>query len=237
MDNKIKDKIEKLLNLSMSDSEHEASLALKRAMELMQKHNITKEEVMRQNFVSQQYTLKYNRLPDWLTKIYSSMSMASGCICTTQKSVLGTKVRICGRQRDVDNASYLISFLLREIKQRAKEQEKTLSHHTTQEKKTLLKSFKVGIVIAVYEKIEKQNRTFFNEQSKGTDLVCMDIEQKCKDAEAHLRVEFEDIKKSRDSQARYTAQGLRDGRKAGEDIDINPAVAQQRNIRQIGTSR
>lgn len=30
MSNKIKDKIEKLLNLSMSDNEHEASLALER---------------------------------------------------------------------------------------------------------------------------------------------------------------------------------------------------------------
>jgi hypothetical protein len=32
MNNKIKDKIEKLLNLSMSDNEHESSLALQKAV-------------------------------------------------------------------------------------------------------------------------------------------------------------------------------------------------------------
>lgn len=52
MSNKIKDKIEKLLNLSMSDNEHEASLALERALKLMNEHNITQEEVYRQNFIN-----------------------------------------------------------------------------------------------------------------------------------------------------------------------------------------
>ncbi|NUW28949.1 DUF2786 domain-containing protein [Aliarcobacter butzleri] len=47
MSEKIKEKIEKLLNLSMSDNEHEAALALDRALKLMNEHNITKDEVYR----------------------------------------------------------------------------------------------------------------------------------------------------------------------------------------------
>ena len=44
MQEKIKSKIEKLLNLSMSDNEHEAALALERALKLMSENNLTKTE-------------------------------------------------------------------------------------------------------------------------------------------------------------------------------------------------
>ena len=42
---KQKDKIKKLLELSISDNEHEAQIALRQAMSLMNKYNATKDEV------------------------------------------------------------------------------------------------------------------------------------------------------------------------------------------------
>ena len=45
MSEKIKEKIEKLLNLSMSDNEHEAALALAKATELMNKWNLDQATV------------------------------------------------------------------------------------------------------------------------------------------------------------------------------------------------
>lgn len=45
MSEKVKDKIEKLLNLSMRDNEHEAFIALEKAIKLMSEHSITKDEV------------------------------------------------------------------------------------------------------------------------------------------------------------------------------------------------
>lgn len=48
---KHKDKIKKLLELSMSDNENEANIALKQAMSLMNKHNLTKEEVYGQKMI------------------------------------------------------------------------------------------------------------------------------------------------------------------------------------------
>ena len=58
MSEKIKEKIEKLLNLSMSDNEHEAALALERALKLMNEHNITQEEVYRQNFINKELIIE-----------------------------------------------------------------------------------------------------------------------------------------------------------------------------------
>ena len=49
---KQKDKIRKLLELSLSDNENEASIALKQAMSLMNAHNITKDEVYGQNMAN-----------------------------------------------------------------------------------------------------------------------------------------------------------------------------------------
>lgn len=117
MSNKIKDKIEKLLNLSMSDNEHEAALALQRALDLMNSHNITKDEVYRQNFISEPLIIDNVTLPDWKVKLYSAMANVSGCVFTWRN---GTKWRnvtgsITGRERDVENAIYLVSFLVREV--------------------------------------------------------------------------------------------------------------------------
>jgi hypothetical protein len=50
---KYKDEICKLLQLSMSDNENEAAIALKQGMALMNKHNITEGEVHCQQMVEE----------------------------------------------------------------------------------------------------------------------------------------------------------------------------------------
>ena len=124
MSEKIKDKIEKLLNLSMSDNEHEASLALERALKLMSEHNITKDEIYKQAFISKKFEINYLRVPDWLVKIYSYMSEISGCVFTwtNSHSCLKRKAegRFTGRERDVENAVYLSEFLKREVDKKTK---------------------------------------------------------------------------------------------------------------------
>lgn len=82
MSEKIKDKIEKLLNLSMSDNEHEAALALERALKLMNEHNITQEEVYRQNFINKELIINNKILPDWKVNLYSAMANIAGCCFT-----------------------------------------------------------------------------------------------------------------------------------------------------------
>ena len=61
---KYKDKIRKLLQLSMSDNENEAAIALKQAMSLMNKHNITEDEVHRQQMMEGLVITPYRRPPD-----------------------------------------------------------------------------------------------------------------------------------------------------------------------------
>ena len=63
---KVKTKIEKLLRLSLSTSSHEASLAAQRAIELMDKHSITREDLNKESIVIHKIEIDYARVPGWV---------------------------------------------------------------------------------------------------------------------------------------------------------------------------
>ncbi|UTJ05416.1 DUF2786 domain-containing protein [Arcobacter roscoffensis] len=239
MSEKIKDKIEKLLNLSMSDNEHEAKLALERALKLMNEHNITKDEVYRQNFVSKEFDMNYKRLPDWVVTLYDLMTTVSGCKFTWKRNYMNSdyvqRGRITGRERDVENAQYLISFLLREIDKKSAVYKKEIQEvYTTKYLRILMKSYKKGIVESVFARLMEQHKVFFNEQAKGTDLVCVDLETKLKDAKAFLEELLDNKPKTHTSKAQYEKRGIKDGMNDGEKIELNQAVSKQDEVRQIG---
>ena len=237
--NKIKDKIEKLLNLSMSDNEHEAQLALDKALSLMNEHNITKDEIYKQNHISKIFVIDYLRAPDWLVSLYTKMAEVSGCVFTWRNShsYLDRKAegRFTGRERDVENAVYLSDFLKREVEKRVKKYKAEIDEvYTEKYKRILLKSYKVGIINTIGLKLLRQSDLFFNEQSKGTDLVCIDRESRISDSMAFLEELLGRKVKDHKSQAQYHKQGLQDGMVAGDDIVLNQAVAKQDEIKMIG---
>jgi hypothetical protein len=239
MNDKIKDKIEKLLNLSMSDNEHEAALALDRALKLMNEHNITKEEIYKQAFISKEFEINYLQVPDWLVTLYSYMAEISGCVFTwtNGRSWRETKAkgRFTGKERDVENAVYLSEFLKREVDKKVKKHKAEIDEvYTTKYKKILLKSYKLGVISEVSAKLLSRANEFFNEQSKGTDLVCMDRKTRIADSIAFLEELLGNKVKDHKSQTQYERQGLKDGMSAGKEIELNQAVAKQDEIKMIG---
>ena len=229
----IKNKIEKLLNMSMSDNEHEAKLALDKALKLMNEHNITKDEVYKQQMISRKYKLdNLHRMPDWLTSLYTTMSILSGCVFTWTNgykytSTTGTPAvaRITGRERDVDYAFYIILFLHRKINAMADEYKKTLpSSYKANRKSSMNKSYKKGLIYTVGLRLHEQQTVFFNEQAKGTDLICVDIKTKVAEADKYLKDLFSGKIKSVNSKAKYDKEALIRGKEDGEQIEINQAV-------------
>lgn len=233
MNDKIKEKIEKLLNLSMSDNEHEASLALERALKLMNEHNISKDEVYKQNFVSHEINFEVYRLQDWNVELYSGMANVSGCMFTWING-FNNKARgnITGRERDVENAVYLANFLSREISRQEKIKKKELKERGIRgsELASYIKGFKKGIIKSVFTKLWNQQTKFFNQQKQEAGLVLMDIESKIKDSEAFFGDKFEVY----ESKAKTDKRAEADGILTGKDITINQAVARQDEIKQIG---
>jgi hypothetical protein len=235
MKDKIKEKIEKLLNLSMSENEHEAKLALEKALKLMSEHSITKEDVYKQNFISENLIIDNVRLPDWKVDLYSYMAHVSGCIFTwrngwhkSQKAI-GT---ITGRERDVQNAVYLCEFLSREVDKKTKLKKKELkeSGYKSTCLSSYLKSFKKGLIKIVYVKLYEQQNNFFTQQTQEAGLVCMELKTKVQEAENFFGKKTEQHKSKAQRNTRAEADGVMNGR----DISINQAVSRQDDIKQIG---
>jgi hypothetical protein len=240
MSEKIKDKIEKLLNLSMSDNEHEASLALSKALKLMNEHNITEDEVHRQNFISKDLDIgNLYRVPSWVVELHSSMANVSGCIFTWKNGYksqfkendLKAKGTITGRERDVLNAVYLIDFLKREVENKSNEQKRLLKEKGAKgaSLSSYIKGFKSGIIKIVFVKIWEQQNTFFNEQDEA-GLVCINLETKIQESEDSLKGKFREHKSKSKTDTRAEAAGIL----AGKDIEINQAVSGQDEIKRLG---
>ena len=236
MNNKIKDKIEKLLNLSMSDNEHESSLALQKALKLMNDHNITKDDVYRQNFINKEMTFKkIYRVPNWQIELHSNLSSVSGCYFTwkdgSKHFETEAKGTITGRERDVENAVYLIEFLKKEVEIKTNERKKLLkaSHVSGTSLSNYLKNFKTGLIRMVCFKLEEQQEQFFTQQEES-GLVCIDTKSKIKDS-----VNFfgKDVLTHK-SKAKEDEHGLRDGMLSGKEIELNQAVSKQKKTLQIG---
>lgn len=230
MSEKIKEKIEKLLNLSMSDNEHEAALALDRALKLMNEHNITKDEIYKQNFINKELIINNKILPDWKVKLYSAMANVAGCVFVWKN---GTKVKaqITGRERDVENAIYLCEFLVREIERQEKIKRKELQAKgmVSTNLSKYLKSFKQGIIKIVFTKLYEKQNQFFSSQ-KETGLICLNIESKVKESEDFLQGKF----KAHTSKAKIDKRAEADGILTGKDIELNQAVSKQDEIKMIG---
>lgn len=238
MNDKIKNKIEKLLNLSMSDNEHEAILALEKALKLMNEHNITKDEVYRQNFINKTFEIDNAVLPDWKIELYSAMANVSGCVFTWKNGFRYSNTRrekvkgqITGRERDVENAVYLCEFLIREVEKKEKTKKNELKDKGILGIKLsqYLKSFKKGIIYIVFQRLYEQQNKFFNTQ-KETGLICVDIKSKVKDSEDFLNGKF----RLHNSKAKNDKKAMNDGINVGKDIELNQAVSKQDEIKMIG---
>jgi hypothetical protein len=240
---KQKNKIKKLLELSLSDNEHEAGIALKQAMSLMNKHNISKDDVYGQSMVSEIIITPYYRIPDWYVKLNSYMSKLSGCFSVYQNgnsySVERANIQIVGRQRDVENSIYLIEFLSREIEKSVKSY-KTLHLKDKQgyvDVAALVRSYRLGFINKIYKKMNECQHKFFAENKtlagEGNELMCVDSEARRDDAKTYYVEELGLSYSSFTSSSRYHQSAMQDGSLAADDININPAVHQQDKIKHL----
>lgn len=228
---KIKDKVEKLLNLSMSDNEHEAAAALERALKLMNEHNLTKEDVYKQSLITTKVELNRYILHDWIVKLCASICKISGCYLVysqgSKKNNVKARLTIAGRESDVLNSEYLITFLVATIELKSQKYKlkirKELGSNTQNKNHVELNSYRLGIIQAIVSKIREQKNQFFIE-STGSALVPMDDVTRLKEAEDF----FKSINKNEIATKKLSAQVDKEyynaGRAAGEEIPLNVGV-------------
>ena len=234
---KHKDKIKKLLELSMSDNENEANIALKQAMSLMNKHNLTKEEVYGQKMISKTIETNYVRIPAWYSSLYATMGNLSGCLVVSSngRSELGTKakIQIAGRQRDVENAIYLTVFLSRELEKSVEKYKSSLPKNKIRNATTLVKSYRMGFINNLFQRMQASRNQFFTDTNSHNQVICVDHQSRISEAQAFFCKENNVRIKNHRSQARYDQSGLSAGRSDADKLQINNAVNRQDQIHGI----
>ncbi len=148
----IKEKVEKLLRLAMSDNPHEAKLAADRAIALMKKYAIKQEEVGIDKIVSQAFYLDYARIPIWIRELYSGLSYVNGCYMVWvdgHRNVWGetlekkAKIILTGRESDVLNTEYFLHIFIREIEKRSLLYSKEIGK--CPHKRARLRTYRIGL--------------------------------------------------------------------------------------------
>ena len=228
---KYKAKIKKLLELSMSDNEHEAGIASRQAMALMNKHNLTKADVYQQKMICKTIETPYKRIPSWYGALHTAMCGLSGCLAVyVNRRPGGTtnaKIQIAGRQRDVDNAVYLIVFLSRALEKGVTNFKSQLSRAHRVDIATLVKSYRMGFIQKIKTRMQASRHQFFTDHNNHNQIICIDDKTRTLEARQYY-CELQGVQlRSFRSNAQYDRSAIDAGESAADQLQINNAVNRQ----------
>ncbi len=170
---KIIDKVKKLLALSESPNEHEAKLALQRAQELLQKHNLTTKDIHKEKVIQRTFSLKrQNPVPFQNDLIVGTMRgfncevLYSREVNLKYKNLIKNTFTFIGAPTDLEIGEYVLDYLLITLKRLTKEYSKTLNKEDAASYgmsewsyiDTARISYRTGLVESFLEKIQEFNR-------------------------------------------------------------------------------
>jgi hypothetical protein len=163
MNKSIKKKIEKLLQLAMSNNPHEAELAAQRAVELMQKHSLQREDILIGEVISRTFEIEYARIPVWIRKLYNGLAYINGCYMVWIDGYRDSygyslekkaKIILTGRECEVLNTEYFLQVFIREIEKKAKQHSQFLGKRRN--KRTELQAYRIGLGKGLIDKWQPQ---------------------------------------------------------------------------------
>ena len=212
MNQKVLDRIKKLLSLSESPNEHEAATAAAMATALMQEHNI--HQAMLNEGVDealvQEWAEHSRRVSSWKLRLLTSLGKANGVLAP---KVVGQGILLVGQETDVRVVSYLYAYCV-----------KAVDRLTTQSGRGMGKAwcndYRHGCVDTIVKKIaEIQKETEEKEKKKalssGVSLLVINKalaqrEEKLAKARCEVKTESVSISLGHKNYARY--QGQQDGK-------------------------
>jgi len=157
MNEKILDKIKKLLRLAKSSNPHEASLALARAQKLMVEHSIGADSPELSGVCDETITsqLRIQTPPAYVAGLFNLVRQAFGCDGYFQPTFTRMEIVFIGHDQRPEIAGYVYTVLERQLTTARKEFMSTLSKKMKKVNKTArADQFCEGWVVGVYSKVE-----------------------------------------------------------------------------------
>jgi hypothetical protein len=210
-DNKILEKIKKLLALSESPNEHEAASALAKAQALMAEHDVSSMHIQLADMVSGSVRSRTSarRPRDWEMALFRIITLAFGCELAWsngEDKALG-EYKIIGAKHRVAMAEYAASTLGRRLVQaRAKYVADLPDYFSRSHVTELANGFCRGWVIALHSKV--------------TALALGADEQKARETFIHQRI-GDNPKYATMGKTKYSDTGLQHGFEQGEKESIH----------------
>ena len=219
MNEKIIEKIKKLLSLAESNNENEALSSLTKARKLMAKYKIEMSEIQseqenKEKIIKDDFGVTYNGRQVWKGSLSVIISDNFGCYCYVDNPT--KNIIILGKETEVKVVQQLILFGINIIE---KESDKLVKEYKRAGRSTrgLTKEYGLGFCEGVKEKFEEQNKSNI-ENCQLMIIKDKDVEEEFK--ALHTR-------KSRSKSRRYSEyeDAYNKGYKEGKQFSANGRLA------------
>lgn len=188
MDEKVIDKLHKLLRLQQSPNEHEAALAAALAAELMAKHHLDEAAVRLaagKDAADQVVTAvidESKKKDGWIGALANGCARGFGCrlywhtqrdfdVRRQRRMVTNIELRMVGRKGDIEAASYTLAWLMNELH--------AIAHREARGQGVAWKnSFKVGAAITIASRLIERRKAVMADLARGANQHAMVLVEK-----------------------------------------------------------
>ena len=159
MNQKIVEKIKKLLSLANSNNKNEALSSMAKARKLMAKYKIEMSEIKeldnedKEKIIKDSFGVTHNGRQIWKSSLSRIIADNFGCYCYID---IDKNIKILGKETDVTVVQQLILFGINIVE---KETDKLVKEYKKRKQNTrgLVKEYGLGFVAGVKKKFEEQN--------------------------------------------------------------------------------
>lgn len=225
-ENSILTRIEKLFSLANSDNEHEASLAMKKAQELLSKHNIS--ECPQQDYVYLIINSKKQKLHGYQSRIgsllmnYYYVDVVLSELYDASSHQVHKTMEILGSKENVLIAEYVYHYLMATLESlwtSYKSKTGATRHHK--------RSYFLGLLSGFEKTLAKNQET--EDAKLGTTSKAL-INANNKQLKQFVGQRFPRLQKKTSNRSRYDYGAYRSGQSEGRNITINKGVRQGSSI-------
>lgn len=209
---KIADKIRKLLALSKSSNEHEASLALAKANNLLMKHNMEMKDIEDQidmSSIVEEDVMEGGRIMNWKSMMLKSVMDLNNCELLLSSIRGGNKtIKAIGKKQNIEVSISMYDYLVKSM-------ERKMKKDNPYDKP----SFRLGFAHSICLKVRDIIRERENSKS---DVECMAlIVQEKQMAKDFMNDKYKNLRNQRSKSSYRDSDSFRSGVSAGNSTSLN----------------
>lgn len=170
----ISERIRKILSLSKSDNANEAANAANLAQKLMQEHKLSEQDVSDLaddgNEVTEISLGTEGFMASWRFALVTVVSRAFFCEAIALRAGVKRRLKIIGRKSDTEVASYVFSFLVKEIERLVAADAEEFAD-VTESMRSYKDSFRRGAAMGIADKIKRGTAAFSSSSERALVVV------------------------------------------------------------------